>query len=64
MKAEPGQTRVATVQTLFLVCFCIALMIVDHRFNHLEVVRSNISVALSPLRYLVSLPAMTGSWAS
>lgn len=64
MKPESGQTRIATVQTLFLAVFCIALMIVDHRFKHLEVVRSNISVALSPLRYLVSLPAMTGNWAS
>lgn len=39
-------------------------MIIDHRFSHLEVVRSNISVVLSPLRYLVSLPATTGSWVS
>lgn len=62
MRQEQNQTRVATVPTLFLICFCIALMIVDHRFNHLEVVRSNISVMLSPLRYLVSLPALTGSW--
>lgn len=64
MRQEQNQTRVATVRTLFLICFCIALMIVDHRFNHLEVVRSNISVVLSPLRYLVSLPALTGSWVS
>ena len=63
MNQEPNQTRVATVRTLLLVCFCITLMIVDHRFNHLEVVRSNISVMLSPLRYLVSLPTMTGNWA-
>lgn len=39
-------------------------MVVDHRFNHLEVVRSNISLALSPLRYLVSFPAQAGSWVS
>ena len=64
MRQEQNQTRVATMHTLFLVCFCIALMIVDHRFNHLEIVRSNISVMLSPLRYLVSLPALTGNWAS
>lgn len=64
MRQEQNQNRVATMHTLFLVCFCIALMIVDHRFNHLEVVRSNISVMLSPLRYLVSLPALTGNWAS
>jgi rod shape-determining protein MreC len=39
-------------------------MFIDQRFNHLEIVRSNISVALSPLRYLVSLPALTGNWAN
>ena len=50
------------MQTLFLVSLCIGLMFADHRYNHLEVVRSNISVALSPLRYLVSIPALTGNW--
>jgi rod shape-determining protein MreC len=39
-------------------------MFVDQRFNHLEVVRSNISLALSPLRYLVSLPVITVNWAN
>ena len=64
MKEVLNQTRVATVHTLVLICVCITLMIVDHRFNHLEVVRSNISLVLSPLRYLVSLPTLTGNWAS
>lgn len=53
-----------SIRTLFLVGLCIALMFVDQRFNHLEVVRSNISLVLSPIRYLVSLPAITGSWAN
>ncbi len=56
------QARGATLQALFLVILCVALMVVDHRFHHLEVVRSNISLALSPLRYLVSLPAIAGNW--
>ncbi len=64
MKEVLNQTRVATVQALVLICVCISLMIVDHRFKHLEVVRSNISLVLSPLRYLVSLPTITGSWVS
>ncbi len=64
MKQLLNQTRVATTHTLILVCVCIILMIVDHRFNHLEIVRSNISLMLSPLRYMVSLPAVTGSWAA
>jgi len=56
------EVRGATLQALFLMGFCIAMMIVDHRFQHLEIVRTNISLALSPLRYLVSLPATGGNW--
>ncbi len=56
------EVRGATLQALFLIGLCIAMMIVDHRFQHLEIVRTNISLALSPLRYLVSLPATGGNW--
>ena len=56
------QLRGATIQAVLLVIVCIVLMFVDQRFNHLEVVRSNISLVLSPLRYLVSLPTQTGNW--
>ncbi|MCZ6469928.1 MAG: rod shape-determining protein MreC [Gammaproteobacteria bacterium] len=59
-----SQSRGTTVQAVLLAIISIVLMFVDQRFNHLEVVRSNISVALTPLRYLVSLPAHTGNWAS
>ena len=64
MKAGLLPSRITTMHALLLVCFCIVMMFVDHRFNHLESVRANVSLALSPLRYLVSLPAMTGNWAS
>jgi rod shape-determining protein MreC len=56
------QARGASLQALFLAIFSIAMMVVDHRFHHLEVVRANISLVLSPLRYLVSLPATGGNW--
>ena len=56
------QARGASFHALFLMAFCIAMMVVDHRFQHLEVVRSNVSLAISPLRYLVSLPATAGNW--
>lgn len=62
MKQLLLQARSATIHALLLIIVCIALMFVDHRYNHLEVVRSNISLALSPLRYIVSLPAMAGNW--
>jgi len=54
--------RGITIQTLLLVSICIGIMFVDHRYNHLEVVRSNISLVLSPVRYLVSLPVLGGNW--
>ena len=56
------QARGASLQALLFIVFCVALMVVDHRFQHLEVVRANISLALTPLRYLVSLPATGGNW--
>jgi len=56
------QARGASLQALFLIVLSISMMFVDHRFHHLEVVRSNISLALTPLRYLVSLPATAGNW--
>jgi rod shape-determining protein MreC len=52
------------IRTLFLVSLSVALMFIDQRFNHLEVVRSNISLVLSPIRYLVSLPVITSNWAN
>ena len=62
MNQLQSPARGATVQAVLLVILSIVLMFVDQRFNHLEVVRSNISLGLSPLRYLVSLPAQTGHW--
>lgn len=56
------QARGASLQALFLIAVSIAMMVVDHRFHHLEIVRTNISLALSPIRYLVSLPATGGNW--
>jgi rod shape-determining protein MreC len=58
------QARGATIQALLLISICIGMMFVDHRYNHLEVVRSNISLALSPLRYLVNLPELGSHWVS
>jgi rod shape-determining protein MreC len=58
------QARGVTIQALLLIAISIGLMFFDHRYSHLEVVRSNISLALSPVRYFVSLPALTGNWVS
>ena len=58
------QARGATLQALFMAVACVMLMVADHRFHHLEIVRTNISLALSPLRYLVSLPETGVTWVS
>jgi rod shape-determining protein MreC len=58
------QARGKVVPTLFLICLSISVMFVDHRFSHLEGLRSGVSVVISPLRYLVSLPAQSGAWVS
>ncbi len=43
--------------------FSLALMIMDHRQNHLESVRSTLSTLLSPLLYIVNLPRTASEWA-
>ena len=56
--------RWTVAPTLFLIALSIAIMFVDHRFPHLGKVRASISVVISPLRYMVSLPAQSGAWVS
>lgn len=58
------QARGHVIPTLFLIVLSFSVMVVDHRFSYLEVVRSGIAVVISPLRYLVSLPAQSGTWVS
>ncbi len=58
------QARGKVVPTLFLIAISVAVMYTDHRFAHLEGLRAGISVIVSPLRYLVSLPAQSGAWVS
>jgi len=40
------------------------MMVVDHRENHLKVVRSALSVIVAPLYQIASLPASSGGWLS
>lgn len=58
------QARGKVIPTLFLIVLSVSTMVVDHRFSHLEPLRSGISILISPLRYLVSLPAQSGAWVS
>lgn len=54
--------RGTVLPALFLIAFSVSLMFVDQRYTYLESVRASVSVLVSPLRYLVSFPAMSGAW--
>ncbi|MES9928603.1 MAG: rod shape-determining protein MreC, partial [Candidatus Thiodiazotropha sp. 6PDIVS] len=41
-----------------------SLMVLDHRYNHLESLRSALSVLLYPIQYLASLPLLLSESAS
>lgn len=59
------QTARGTVMpALFLIIVSVLLMFVDQRFTYLEQARSHLSLVISPLRYLVNLPALSGAWVS
>ncbi|MEJ2507892.1 MAG: rod shape-determining protein MreC [Gammaproteobacteria bacterium] len=49
---------------LLFLLLSIVLMTVDHRYHHLESLRSALSVVVYPLRYVVNIPSEIGDWAS
>ncbi|WP_316366746.1 rod shape-determining protein MreC [Candidatus Thiodiazotropha sp. CDECU1] len=46
------------------VLLSISIMVLDHRYNHLESLRSGLSVLLFPVQYLASLPLLLSESAS
>jgi len=56
------QEAAASFRLIVLIFVSIVMMTVDHRFNHLEVVRSYISNSIYPIQYVVNLPARIASW--
>ncbi|MES9900640.1 MAG: rod shape-determining protein MreC [Sedimenticola sp.] len=64
MKPIFTQGPSVTFRVIFAVVFSLALMIMDHRQNHLEAVRSTLATLLSPLLYVVNLPRTVGEWAN
>jgi rod shape-determining protein MreC len=64
MKNIFQQGRGKVTPALFLIAFSIALMVTDRRTDYLDPVRSGTAAIISPLRYLVSLPAQGGAWVS
>lgn len=57
------QTRASLfVRTIILVILSIALMVADHRWNHLETFRSGLSNLIYPLRYTINIPGEFIVW--
>ncbi len=53
----------ATLRVIVLTIASIVVMTVDHRWNHLEIVRSALSHLLYPLQYTIDLPVRFYFWA-
>lgn len=51
-----------TLRMIILVIASIVLMTVDHRWNHLEIVRNTLSYLLYPLQYTIDLPIRLYYW--
>ncbi|WP_242445412.1 rod shape-determining protein MreC [Chromatium okenii] len=47
----------ATFRVIMAVMLALGLMVADHRFHHLDVVRSTLEVVIYPMQYVASLPA-------
>ncbi|MDH5423378.1 MAG: rod shape-determining protein MreC [Gammaproteobacteria bacterium] len=50
------------IRAIILIMFSIALMIADHRWNHLENLRKGLSNIIYPLRYTINIPAEFVQW--
>jgi len=50
------------VRTIILVILSIALMVADHRWNHLETLRTGLSNLIYPLRYTINIPGEFIQW--
>ncbi|MBT2968995.1 MAG: rod shape-determining protein MreC [gamma proteobacterium symbiont of Ctena orbiculata] len=53
-----------TTRLVTAVLLSIVIMVLDHRYNHLESLRSGLSVLLFPVQYLASLPVILSESAS
>ena len=53
-----------TLRLILLAVLSVGLIVVDHRYQHLETVRGILAGAIAPLRYAVDLPATWLGWTS
>ncbi|MET0013823.1 MAG: rod shape-determining protein MreC [Sedimenticola sp.] len=66
MSIKPIFTQGPSVTTRAVIAavFSLALMVVDHRYHHLETVRSTLSVITYPLHFVADLPVSASNWIS
>ncbi|MET0052538.1 MAG: rod shape-determining protein MreC [Candidatus Thiodiazotropha sp.] len=53
-----------TTRLVVAILLSISLMVMDHRYNHLESLRATLSVLLYPIQYLASVPVLLSESAS
>jgi len=58
------QGRASSFKTVILCLISVALMVVDHRYDYLESVRSYLSGLVYPIEYIVNFPVKAGYWLS
>ena len=54
-------SRAANIRIVIFIVLSIAVMVLDHRFGHLDNLRSLLSTALYPVQYMVNLPVKLAS---
>ena len=47
---------------LILVIVSVVIMTIDHRYQHLQIVRQSLGAAILPLQYLAHVPTAIGEW--
>ncbi len=61
-KSNPARIPALGFRMLFLIFLSILLMIVDHRFSHLQSLRKVLDVAVYPLQVVVDAPFRVWGW--
>ena len=50
------------IRTIIMIVLSIVLMVADHRWNHLETLRTGLSNLIYPLKYAINIPAEFVQW--
>lgn len=53
-----------TLRVIMFIVVSLVLMVIDHRYDYLKVVRTQLSVVILPLQYAVDFPIKSAQWLS